>query len=131
MKKVVLSFIVVVLLFNTTASAAEKKETIIGRVYSINKEMLWVEKKDQISNREIEINELKKAEVKGIVKNKFDYAYVWLIFNDGCLYLFRLNDPGYIDAQGVLHTGYSLTRMTEQNFVGTNTVCPPTGQYYC
>jgi hypothetical protein len=64
-------------------------------------------------------------------QNNLPLVYMWILLNDGCLHLARLNDPGYTDEHGILHSGYSLTVMGWTNYIGTSIICPPRGEEFC
>lgn len=131
MKKVVCLFIVFGLLFSTTLLAAANNITIGTPVHKISESLLKGEKKDKVLNEKTMINLVRKKQAARTSKSKFNFVYAWFIMNDGCLHLYRINEPGYIDAQSVLHYGISFTPMNSTNYAGTTTLCPPAGQYYC
>jgi hypothetical protein len=131
MKKVICSFVVFVLLFSTTLLAAANKMTIGTPAYKIRESLFKGEKKDSALNEKTMINLVRKKQADRSSKGKFNFVYAWFIMNDGCLHLYRINEPGYTDAQNVLHYGISFTPMNSSNYAGTTTLCPPAGQYYC
>ncbi len=71
------------------------------------------------------------AKTKSVVKKPVFNEYYFILTNDGCFHLARLNPPGYIDQYGNFFEGYSLTFVSSENYEGTVCICPSDGNAYC
>lgn len=56
-------------------------------------------------------------------------AYFWGYGEGPCLHLYRIDDDGFYEG-GTFHQGFTITLMTANNYVGTVTICPPSGEWY-
>jgi hypothetical protein len=58
--------------------------------------------------------------------------YFFLLMNDGCFHLVRINPPGFIDPlNGTFFDTWSMTVMTNSTYAGTVLICPTGGTVYC
>ncbi len=71
------------------------------------------------------------TKTKSVAKKIVFDEYYFLLANDGCFHLARLNAPGYIDQYGNFFEGYSLTFVSSENYEGTVCICPSDGNAYC
>ncbi len=72
------------------------------------------------------MNILLKSEINTPLpkKNKFLTAEPsFLLMNDGCYHLVQMNPPGYISAQGVYYTTWSMTFIGSLDCNCTTTYC--------
>ena len=59
-------------------------------------------------------------------------TYYYILMNDGCFHLARLNPPGFVDPNtGAAFSGWSVTFLSNYEFTGTVCICPSTGTAYC
>ena len=72
-----------------------------------------------------------KKSVFKILNLVFRDDYIYILLDDGCFHLARINEPGYTDSEGNTYTGYSITFMNYTNYIGDTTICPPGDDEYC